>query len=132
MEQFKATGKIVYDPVAGKAQNPWWVIVECPKDIIEYYQHWITKEEGIKLNKPLFGAHISVVRGEEPPEDCRDLWRKMQEQEVEFTYAHEVETDGEYYWLRVECEELNQLRKELGLSEHVQFGFHLTIGRLIS
>ena len=132
MEPFKAKGKIIYDPVAGKAQNPWWVIVECPKDIIDYYHHWVLKEEQVKLNKPLFGAHISVIRGEEPPEAKQKLWRELHEQEVEFTYSHEVENDGEYYWLRVECKALNELRNQLGLSEEVQFGFHLTIGRLVS
>jgi len=60
---FSAVGKIIYDPTAGKAANPWWVIVECPKDILDYYHHWMKREKGIRLNKPLFGAHISVIRG---------------------------------------------------------------------
>lgn len=131
MKDFKTKGKIIYDPVAGNANNPWWVIVECPKDIIDYYHHWILKELGLKINKPLFGAHISVIRGEEPPSELQSLWRKHHEQEVEFTYTHDVHSEGTYYWLDVECAELSELRNELGLDPHVQFGFHLTIGRII-
>lgn len=131
MKNFKSKGKIIYDPVAGKAKNSWWVIVECPKDILDYYHHWIKKDLDLTLNKPLFGAHISVVRGEEPPLEKQELWRKYHEKEIEFEYSHDIETEGEYYWLRVQCEELNELRRELGLEETVQFGFHLTIGRVI-
>jgi hypothetical protein len=130
-EKFTSIGKIVYDPTAGNAKNPWWVIVECPKDILDYYHHWIKKEENIKLNKPLFGAHISVVRGEEPPLEKQNLWRKYHEKEITFSYQHEVENLNEYYWLSVECPELNELREELGLSPEVEFGFHLTIGRVV-
>ena len=129
MKLFKAKGKIVYDPVAGKAQNPWWVIVECPKDIIEYYHHWLEKEEKVKLNKPLFGSHISVVRGEEPHKDYLKNWNKRHKKEVEFEYSHEIESEGLYYWLRVYSEDLKKLREELGLEPNVEFGFHLTIGR---
>lgn len=129
---FKATGTLVYDPVAGKAQNPWWVIMECPKDIIEYYHHWITTVEGIKLNKPLFGAHISVVRGEEPPIEFKEKWKQQNGKELAFAYKHEVENNGEYWWLRVRCPALNELRKELGLNAEVEFDFHLTIGRVIN
>jgi hypothetical protein len=128
---FKAEGKIIYDPTAGKAKNPWWVIVECPKDIIQYYHHWITKEEGVKLNKPLFGSHISVVRGEEPSNDKKNLWGRRKEKIVTFTYNHEVGMENDYYWLRVHCQELNELRIELGLPPNVEFGFHLTIGKVV-
>lgn len=128
---FTATGTLVFDPVAGKAQNPWWAIIECPKDIIEYYHHWIAKEENVKLNKPLFGAHISVIRGEEPPDSFKSIWGAGQGSELLFSYKHEVETNGEYWWLRVRCEELNALRKKMGLNSEVEFDFHLTIGRVI-
>lgn len=127
---FKSNGKIIYDPTAGNAKNDWWIIVECPKDILDYYHHWILKEENIKLNKPLFGAHISVVRGEEPPN--KELWRKYHEKEISFSYSHDIENKDEYYWLRVSSPELNDIREELGLTRDVEFGFHLTIGRIIN
>lgn len=130
MKEFQAKGKIIYDPVAGKAQNPWWVIVECPKDIMDYYHYWLEREEGVKLNKPLFGSHISVVRGEEPAESSKHLWKVCHEEEVEFAYSHEIMNNGEYYWLEIDCMKLNELRETLGLEEKVQFGFHLTIGRV--
>lgn len=128
---FKTQGKLIYDPTAGQAQNSWWMIVECPKDIIEYYQYWITKETGNKLNRPLFGAHISVIRGEEPPEVKKRLWKKYHEEEISLEYEHKSNTNGEYWWLEVTCERLKEIRKEIGLAEEVEFGFHLTIGKVI-
>jgi len=128
---FEATGKIVYDPTAGKAKNPWWIIVECPKDILDYYHYWISRKSKLPINKPLFGAHVSVVRGEEPPLEHQNLWRKYHEKEVTFHYSHQVDQNDEYWWVNVECPFLNELREELGLNPHVEFGFHLTIGRKI-
>ncbi|WP_375347355.1 hypothetical protein ACEWPB_28850 (plasmid) [Priestia megaterium] len=63
---FEAKGKIVYDPAVGKAFDAWWVIIQCPEVILNYYHYWIVKETGLRLNKPLFGSHISMIRGEEP------------------------------------------------------------------
>jgi hypothetical protein len=128
---FQAEGKIIYDPTAGKAANAWWVIVECPKDIMDYYHHWAKKENETILNKPLFGSHISVVRGEEPPDSLKPQWRKHHEEAVTFHYSHEIFSSGEYYWLEVACPRLEELRTELGLTANPEFGFHLTIGRKI-
>lgn len=126
---FSAVGKIIYDPTAGKAANPWWVIVECPKDILDYYHYWMKREKGIHLNKPLFGAHISVIRGEEPPKEKQQLWRNHHEKEVTFYYSPNLDTEGEYWWLDVSCPDLLSIREELGLQAEVEFGFHFTIGR---
>lgn len=128
---FTAEGKLIYDPTAGKAANSWWVIVECPKDIMDYYHHWVKKENGIVLNKPLFGSHISVVRGEEPPENNKECWRKYHEEIIEFSYSHDIHSSDDFYWLEVASPRLAQIREELGLPALPTFGFHLTIGRKI-
>lgn len=106
-----------------------WVILECPKDIVDYYHYWIHRELGIKLHKPKFGSHVSVIRGSEEFNRETPLYRKYHEEEVAFQYSNQIETNGDYWWLPVHCEILGQLRAELGLEKEPTFGFHLTIGR---
>lgn len=128
---FKAEGKIIYDPTAGKAANKWWMIVECPQGILDYYYYWITRKTKIRIQKPLFGSHVSVIRGEEPSKEYQHLWRKHHEKTVTFYYEHEVFYADNFWWLRVKCDELKDIRKELGLNPEVEHGLHLTIGRKI-
>jgi hypothetical protein len=123
----KSKGKIIYDPIAGKANNKWWVIVECDENIIKYYKYWVEKYYKVELNKPLFNAHISVVRGEEPLN--KELWRYNHECEVDFYYSVDIENENGYWWLRVFSKDLEDLREKLGLNKDVKFGFHLTIGK---
>lgn len=126
---FKSYGKIVYNPVAGKAKNQWWMIIETPKDILDYYHHWILKEENIKLQKPLFGSHISVIRGEEPAEHKKDLWCKYDQEEIYFQYSNDIETDGQHWWLPITSKQLEEIRSELGFDKYPEHGYHLTLGR---
>ncbi len=128
---YTTKGKVTFDPVAGKAKNQWWYILECPKDIIEYYGHWVMKETGLFINKPLFGSHISIIRGEEPHEECKHLWRYNHNEEIEFQFSPYAENAGDYWWLPVKSDDLAQIRINLGLSPYPEHGFHLTLGKLV-
>ena len=119
---FKAKGRIIY--------HSRWVVMECPKDIIDYYHYWVEKKTGLKLHKPKFGSHISVIRGDEEFNRESELYRKYHEGFVEFTYSNDLQTNGDYWWLPVECKTLEKLRVELGLTKEPPFGLHLTIGRM--
>lgn len=131
---YKAKGKIVFNPLTRDGEKPdklWWAIVECPKDIIDYYKYWVTKNKNFKLNTPSFGSHISIVRNEEPPDEFKHMWGKRNGMEVEFTYTPDFETNGDYWWLKVECPILSDIRLELGLPLEPRFDYHLSIGKLI-
>lgn len=131
---YKAKGRIVFNPIpkgGGTPNKKWWAIVECPHDIIDYYRYWVTKYEKFKISPPVFGSHISIIRDEEPPDEFKYLWKAKDGMEVEFTYYPNFETNGDYWWLKVECPILNEIRLELGLPEEPQFGYHLSIGKLI-
>ncbi|AEO93378.1 gp116 [Bacillus phage G] len=131
---YKATGKIVFNPVTREGDMPdklWWVMVECPHDIIEYYRYWVTKNKNFKISYPLFGSHISIIRNEEPPDEFKHLWGKRNGMEVEFTYTPDFETNGNYWWLKVDCPQLDDIREELGLPRKPFFDYHLSIGKLI-
>lgn len=126
-------GKIRYSPkLAGNTSEKWWVVVDCQKDIGNYYRylysHYFYKCKTIQ--RPAWDEHISVVRNEEPPN--KNLWNKYEGCEIQFTYQPNIETDGSYYWLPVECDFLLDLRVELGLSREPEFPLHLTIGNNVN
>lgn len=118
---FHSKGQLIY--------HSRWVILECPQDILEYYWQWVYKQKGIKLHKPRFGSHISVIRGNEECNRTSILYKKYHENHIEFQYSNILETNGDYWWLPVKSEILEEVREELGLIRLPDFGFHLTIGR---
>ncbi|WP_235496629.1 hypothetical protein [Aneurinibacillus migulanus] len=131
MVYFSSQGTLVYDPVAGRIKNKWWLNLECPLDIIEYYSYWLEKEAGIITKIPRFGSHISVIRSEEPPDAYKHLWGKYDGKTFTFEYHPIPRGTNEHWWLDVRCPHMSQLRNELGLSRKPLNGFHLTIGRVI-
>jgi hypothetical protein len=129
MNLIKTSGKIAFDPQRKDSFAPWWAMVELDCDICKYYQWFLNKRFGIKLQIPLWGPHISFIRGEE----CDDfiwgymkaLWNNMP---IEFAYDPNIRTNGRHWWLRVECEKLEEIRTELKLPKDSYFNLHLTIG----
>ena len=114
-----------------------WIILECPPSIVNYYKWWIEKFVWKKISTPLYGAHVTVLAGKhEKGLSKHPLWNKHQGQRVEFKYESKIYTDhewffkGKYFWLRVECPLLNQIRLELGLRPEPYHPLHLTIGVL--
>jgi hypothetical protein len=112
-----------------------WVIVECPHDIVNYYKFWIEKFLWKKISTSYHKPHITVLAGKhEQGLDKHPLWGKYEGKVVEFKYYSHIYTDnewffkGQYFWLRVECPFLEDLRKELGLKPHLKFPYHLTVG----
>jgi len=84
---------------------------------------------GFKLNKPKHGSHISIVRGEGEPEN-KEQWMLHDGGTMSFEYCHEMAFGSTHVWLNVRSKELTELRKDLGLGERPEFGFHLTLGQL--
>lgn len=130
----KSTGKIVYSPRTHLASSDRWLVMMCDDEISKYYRHLYSKEypylnsgRGIKLTRPVWGTHISIIRGEFIPNF--KLWRQDNNKIVEFDYEAGVKDNGEYYWLKATCPFLGDLREKYGLSREPRFGFHLTIGR---
>ena len=124
-------GQLDVEPrtVDGKGGNPWWLIARCDDEIVSYYRWWIQRVHHIKIHPPLFGAHISVLRGEEPKQN-KDRWGAHQDQTVTISYGHELTHIQGYWFLPAQCAALEEIRLEFALSPQPDFGFHLTIGRL--
>jgi hypothetical protein len=128
----KSIGKLVYSPRTHLSSSDKWIVLMCDDEISKYYRHLYEKEypylnsgRGVKLTRPVWGAHISVVRNERLTVSNRIDEGKI----IEFEYEGGVIDNKEYYWLRVICPYLEDLREKMGLSRQPRYGFHLTIGR---
>jgi hypothetical protein len=130
----KSIGKLIYEPSSHLGSTKNWLVLMCDDEIGKYYRHLFTLQYPYlnnnyngKLARPVLGSHISVVRGEK----IQNLYlcKKINNKIIEFEYDGEVKDNSEYFWLKVNCPFLNDLRINLGLSPIPKFGLHLTIGR---
>ncbi len=125
----KSVGKLVYSPRSHLGSNEKWLVLMCDDEISKYYRHMFNREypwKG-KLTRPVWGTHVSIIRGEFIPNI--KLWGLDANSIIEFEYDGGVIDNGEYYWLKARCPYLSALREKYGLSKEPRFGFHLTIGR---
>lgn len=125
----KSIGKLTYSPRSHLGSNDRWLVLMCDDEISKYYRHMFYTEypwKG-KLTRPVWGTHISVIRGEKIPN--MNLWGIDSHKIVEFEYEGGVMDNGEYYWLKAKCPYLSSLREKYGLRPEPKFGFHLTVGR---
>ena len=129
----KSTGKLVYSPRSHLGSTKNWIVLMCDDEISKYYRHLYTMEypylNGIKtgkLTRSIWGSHISVTRGENIPNI--KLWGLSANKMVDFEYEPGVLDNKLYYWLKVRCPFLSELREQYGLSREPRYGFHLSIG----
>jgi hypothetical protein len=125
----KSTGKLVYSPRTHLASSDRWLVLMCDDEISRYYRHLFYRDYPWlgKLTRPVWGTHISIIRGEKIPN--YHLWRLDENKLVDFEYEGGVKDNNEYYWLKVHCPYLAGLRTKYGLTPEPRFGFHLTVGR---
>lgn len=131
---FKSIGKLVYSPKTHLASSDNWIVLMCDDEISRYYislyeKQYIFKngEYNKKLKRPVWGAHISIVRGELFDKKLFKNKNKI----INFEYEPGIIDNKEYFWMKVYSKELIEFRKSLNLSPEPKFGFHLTIGRTI-
>lgn len=125
----KSVGKLVYSPRTHLASSEKWLVLMCDDEISKYYRCMFSREypwRG-KLTRPVWGTHISIIRGENIPN--AKLWGLDGNKVIEFEYEGGIIDNNEYYWLKAKCPYLSELREKYGLSREPRFGFHLTIGR---
>jgi len=126
---FCSTGTLRY------GKDPYKLIVEIDPEIGRYYYKQILGQN-IRVNKQKYATHISVVRKEIPP--LMEHWGKYEGKQIEFAYEHHLYNDATYYWLNVWCQELEEIRKELGCRPTSAFTrgpdgahrFHATIANI--
>lgn len=126
---FKGTGKLVYSPKTHLRESSRWLVMMCDDELSKYYRTLYQREwfYRSKLTRPVWGTHISVVRGETLPNP--ETWGFAANKFINFEYEPGIKDNGEYYWLKVHCDELCAIRELFGLPREPRFGLHLTIGR---
>jgi len=107
-----------------------WITAECDDGILDYYWWWYWKEKHVKLIKPMFGAHISVVRGKEEEIDQGWWERGFRGTVVFFYYPERIFLYDTHVWLPVSGDGLYDIRESVGLSRNPVMPFHMTIGRI--
>jgi len=136
IKEYYTEGVLTFNPKAirdpsGKMFKPWWVIVKVNDDIVEFYSWFLEREFGIKLQRPAFGAHVSLIRGEKPTNEKKweDAQKKWEGTQLKLKYWSPPRTNGKHWWLRLSDEsELENIREEIGYSKKGMWILHLTIG----
>ncbi|MBY0461122.1 MAG: hypothetical protein K2V38_27690 [Gemmataceae bacterium] len=126
----ESVGRVQFDPgLNTRAFEPWWVLLTCDPGIVDYYA-WLLRRHGVAIHKgSAFGPHVSVVKGEEPPE--KGAWG-VDPGPLAFRYSNVVRWDnGRHAWLDVWSPDLADLRARLGFGGPPKMSFHLTLGRMV-
>jgi len=109
-----------------------WGYLECCEELGRYYRSMARFRFGkgiyLRLIKPAWGTHITVIRREVPTMP-QDQVMHYAGTNVEFKY-HNLRTNSKHVWIDVNCPSLFSFREILGLQRNPQFPFHATVGVL--
>lgn len=119
-----------------KAQASWKrvALIKTGDDLSEYYAWFIRKRFNLELNKPLRGAHVTIVNDAERDFEfgVTPVWeeavKEFNGKPMDFYIDLEPRTNGEHWWLRVYCPDGESLRGAMGLTPEPFFDLHLTLG----
>jgi hypothetical protein len=100
--------------------------MDCDSEITRYFRHMLWVSRFVKIQKPAWESHVTVIRNIEPPN--KNKWELYAGEEVEFTYDIELKTAYEYFYLDVFCSRLLDIREELGFTREPECPLHLTVG----
>jgi hypothetical protein len=130
----KLKGKLNFYPenVSKKhlLQSEWKkvAVISLDCDVEEYYAWFLAKRFGIKFNKNLRGAHITIISDKVNFDKYDEIAKIYQDTYIDFYHELEPRTNTKHWWLRVHSPQAEDIRELMGLSRTPYFGFHLTIG----
>ena len=107
------------------------IIINIDNGVVDYYSYWLWKYKNIKLSRPAWGAHITVVSDKDKVKDF-DTFEKLKgdfdKSFVKIFHQVNIRKQWQFWILDVEpSEEFLFIRNALGIKE--KFPFHITIGR---
>ena len=134
---FDLQGKLVFDPVnltkKHDKQSDWKKIAIVFIDNIDfclYYSWFIRKRYNLDLQMPLRGLHFTVINDRiSTIEKYKYTKSKFNNTIIKLKYSINPKTDDYHWWLDVESNDAEMVRKTAGLDSKPYWGFHLTIGR---
>lgn len=106
-----------------------WALLECDDEIGKLYRSLYCLDYFYKprIQKPLWGSHISIIRGE--TELDQKIAEEIKGRSIEFYYIPKMETNGCHFYLPVICPIFDTIRGEFGLGPSI-VNYHLSIGNL--
>lgn len=131
----KVTGVLRYDPSRPgfrKSHKLHTLVLEMPRDQLDlYYQWFLEKKFGswYALQRPMFGLHVTVIRGDEFKKADRSIWGAHcadQEITVEFNPT-QLRKKWQFWSMPVRSKFLEDLRGDFGLPKF--HDFHMTVAR---
>lgn len=136
--QHTTTGTFRYSPtIRGDSttrrdggSTVWWLILDCDPELGRLLRHFYRKSRcnTVMPQPPLWGTHVSVIHGDEPPDKAH--WKRLAGLEVEVEYALDVQVTHDYLWVPAWCPLALEHRAELGLPPEPDPPLHLTFGNL--
>lgn len=129
--------KIIFDPVdlttKHNKQKDWKnvVICEIDDDTDIYYSWFLYKRFGLKLNRSIRKAHITIINDKKSELDI-NMYDKAKEsfngQVLTFKFdPQEIRSNGKHWWVKVYSNEADVMRNVVGL-DNPYYPYHLTIG----
>ncbi|SHK44084.1 hypothetical protein SAMN02745181_3825 [Rubritalea squalenifaciens DSM 18772] len=136
---FHTTGECIFSPPLGSGggivrrdgrTTEWWMILLCDAEIGSYMREMYRRAtHGVhKLNEPLWGTHVSVIRDERP--SVMEYWMSLEGKEVSLSYSNHIELHAGYAVVEVRCDPILDYREKLGLAREPEWPLHMTIGNL--
>ncbi len=128
--------KILFDPIdrtkKHKDQSSWKKTVICVTgcDIDLYYAWFLKTRFNLVLNKPLRGAHITIVNDRVKDIELYNEAKKfLNGKELTFKYdPNEIRSNGEEWWIKIYSDDVENIRTSMGLPAKCFYNLHLTIG----
>ena len=124
-QKFYSFGKVTY-------REGGWVSLRCCSDLARYYRAQI-KEKPQLFQLPMHGSHITICNGRFEKPDLSQ-WGKYEGKWIKFSYTNDMVEDNRFWFIKVSCPFILQLRNELGLQSLIghkvlKRGLHLTLAR---
>jgi hypothetical protein len=106
-----------------------WALLDCGREISKYYCSLYNSEFFYrpKLQQPLWGGHISIIRGETLLDSS--LAEQLIDIEISYRYQTCMSSNGCHFYLPVLCPTLDSVREAFGLGPSL-VAYHLSIGNL--
>jgi hypothetical protein len=132
MQRIVTRGRLAYNMPPISSKKPYTkrsLVVTLPRDDLDLlYQWFIERRHGqaLRLNRPIFGTHVTIVRHNEDVPNMA-LWGRYEGLEVDIEYDVVLRNHFGFWSLPVYNTWFQEVRYELGLPPEPDF--HITVGR---
>lgn len=106
------------------------IVINISNDIGRLYRTFLLKEEGILLEPPPFGCHVTLNNGKTSfnVKQHKQYLKELQGKTITLSLSVDMYQHWEFFLLSADGHQLNKIRTDLGLP--VKTDFHATIGRI--